>query len=60
MDGIIGKNTLSVINNCEAKALFDAIKMARIRYYHTIARSGQNHKFLNGWLRRINAIEFEG
>ena len=58
MDGIIGKHTLSVINNCEAKALFDTIKEARIRYYYTISKRGQNYKFLKGWLKRINAIVF--
>jgi lysozyme family protein len=60
MDGIIGKQTLYIINGCEPKALFDAIKMARIRYYHIIAQRGQNHKFLKGWLKRINSFEYEG
>ena len=59
MDGIIGKNTLSVIISCEPKALFDAIKAARIRYYYTIAKRGQNHKLLKGWLNRINSIVYE-
>jgi lysozyme family protein len=59
MDGIIGKQTLTAINSCEPKALFDEIKMARIRYYHIITKKGQNYKFLKGWLRRIDAIAFE-
>lgn len=58
MDGVIGKQTLSVINSCEPKALFDAIKIARIRYYHTIAKKGENAKFLKGWLKRIETILF--
>jgi len=60
MDGIIGKQTISAINSCEPKALFDAIKLARIRFYHTISKSGQNHKFLKGWLKRIDGIEYDG
>jgi lysozyme family protein len=58
MDGIIGKQTISAINSCVPKALFDAIKMARIRYYYIIAKRGQNHKFLRGWLKRIDEITF--
>jgi hypothetical protein len=50
---------LSAINACEPKTLFDAIKMARIRYYHTIAKKGENGKFLKGWLLRIEGIVFE-
>lgn len=58
MDGVIGKRTLSIINSCEARALFDAIKEARIRYYYTISKRGQNHKFLNGWLKRVESFEY--
>ncbi len=57
-DGIIGGKTIQAINACNAKALFEAIKKARIDYYHRIAQKGQNHKFLNGWLKRINSISY--
>jgi lysozyme family protein len=60
MDGIIGNQTLSVINSCEPRTLFIAIHRARVRYYHSIAKKGKNHLFLEGWLKRIGAIEFEG
>jgi lysozyme family protein len=60
MDGIIGWNTLTAINICEPKELFWEIKKARIRYYHSIAKKGRNHLFLEGWLKRIGSIEFEG
>ncbi len=58
MDGIIGIQTVAAINSCEPEMLFDAIKMALIHYYHIIAQKGQNHKFLKGWLRRVNSITF--
>lgn len=58
LDGIIGKNTVRAINSCPPELLFNAIKSARIHYYNTIAKRGQNQKFLKGWLRRINAISF--
>ncbi len=58
LDGIIGKNTIKAINSCPPELLFNTIKTARIHYYNTIAQRGQNHKFLKGWLRRIEAIQF--
>ncbi|WP_363320288.1 putative peptidoglycan-binding domain-containing protein [Plebeiibacterium marinum] len=58
LDGIIGKNTVKAINSCPSETLFNAIKSARIHYYITIAQKSQNHKFLKGWLRRIDSINF--
>lgn len=57
-DGVIGKLTAKTINNHNPSHLFRIIKHARIDFYHKIAKSGQNHKFLNGWLKRINSINF--
>ena len=58
LDGIIGKNTVKAINSCPPESLFNAIKSARIHYYNVIAQRGQNHNFLKGWLRRIDAIVY--
>ncbi len=58
MDGIIGNQTIAAINSCAPEQLFNAIKSARIHYYHIIAKKGQNQIFLKGWLRRINAFHF--
>ena len=58
MDGIIGRMTLAAIANCQPNELFWEIKKARIRYYHKIAKKGKNHLFLEGWLKRINKIEY--
>lgn len=60
LDGIIGKNTVKAINSCPPESLFNAIKSARVHYYYTIAKRGQNYKFLIGWLRRVDSIAFEG
>lgn len=59
LDGIIGFNTLTAINIREPKELFWKIKKARIKYYHSIAKKGKNHLFLEGWLKRIGSIKFE-
>nr|WP_321411487.1 glycosyl hydrolase 108 family protein [uncultured Carboxylicivirga sp.] len=58
MDGIIGNQTIAAINSCDPEQLFNAIKAARIHYYHVITRKDENAKFLEGWLRRINSFEF--
>ncbi len=58
MDGIIGNQTLSAINDCDPRTLFIAIHRARVRYYHSISKKGKNHLFLEGWLKRIGAIEY--
>lgn len=58
LDGIIGWNTLFAISEQDPKELFWEIKKARVRYYRSIAKKGKNHLFLEGWLKRIEAIEF--
>lgn len=57
-DGIIGKITTTLINDFDPEHLFKIIKHARINYYKAIAKKGQNAKFLNGWLKRINSINY--
>lgn len=59
-DGIIGPKTIAAINGKNPRHLFDIIKRYRESYYRELAEKGQNYKFLNGWLRRINSIFYEG
>jgi lysozyme family protein len=59
IDGIIGSRTIMEINTSESETLFKAIHKARVRYYHAIAKKGQNQQFLDGWLKRVGAIKFE-
>ena len=58
VDGIIGKHTLNIIDLIDPKALFGAIKEARVKYYQSIAKKGKNYKFLRGWLNRIGSIVY--
>ena len=58
IDGSIGSITAIAINRQDPKELFDAIKKERIAYYQKIAKLRQNGKFLVGWLRRINSINY--
>jgi len=58
-DGIIGKNTAKLINEANSEELFGNIKAARINFYHKISKKGMNYKFLKGWLKRIDSINYE-
>lgn len=56
-DGVVGPVTLSVINNRDPRQLFQDIYQARKRYYTQCKAAW---KYLNGWLRRLDAIRPEG
>lgn len=52
VDGIVGKQTITTANN--KKGVFEAYRNERRNYYRTIARKGNNSKFLKGWLNRVD------
>lgn len=60
IDGIMGMQTVTAINNCDPEQLFNAIKNARIDFYKRIAKKGDNAKFLRGWLKRIGQFNYVG
>lgn len=56
-DGIVGPKTLAAINTAQQEELFFRLRDARELYYR---RCRASWKYLNGWLRRLNAILPEG
>ena len=59
-DGIVGPVTLASINSYSPLPLFGQIKQARIKFLGSLAvNRPQNRKFINGWLRRVNSINYE-
>lgn len=56
-DGIVGPKTLAAINTAQQEELFARLHEARILYYR---RCRAAWKYLNGWLRRLNAILPDG
>lgn len=56
-DGIVGQITLSALNNAADLQLFNEIKNARVTYYKQCRGAW---KYLNGWMRRLNAILPDG
>lgn len=60
-DGIVGPITLAAVNASNPKDLFDKIHASRVAFVNDIVKNKPSQKkFIKGWLRRINAITFDG
>lgn len=62
VDGIVGPKTLHALNSyAPREELFSLIHYARVNFIEDIIRRNpKQSKFRKGWLRRINAITFDG
>lgn len=59
VDGIIGNQTINLINTLDQQKLFERIKQERKdRYINIVNLYPKNKKFLNGWINRINSFHF--
>ena len=59
LDGYIGNETISAINRCNAKQLFDALIKSRENYYRRLAEKYPSQaKFLKGWLHRTFSFNY--
>lgn len=56
-DGLVGPVTLKAINESDSSELFEKLYTARKEYYHNCRGAW---KYLNGWMRRLNAIKPDG
>ena len=55
VDGLIGKNTIRVSNECNAEDLRKEIEKERKSFYQSIVDSKPSQaKFLKGWLNRVD------
>lgn len=60
-DGIVGPKTLAALNQCDPKVLFSKIHTEREKFIDTIIRNRPtNAKYRKGWMRRLNAITYDG
>lgn len=58
-DGKVGVHTISAINSCDARGLFEQIRLAKIQFVNAIVvHDPTQKKFLKGWLNRINDFKF--
>lgn len=60
-DGIVGKITLSTLNQVNPKEFFQLLKETRIQFIDDICSNDPTQEvFRKGWLNRINDIRFVG
>jgi lysozyme family protein len=60
VDGVIGPNTIAIINDANPHLLFDGFKDARKDYYIRLAERKPKLKvFLKGWLNRVEAFKYD-
>lgn len=58
-DGIVGPKTLAALNSVDAKVFFDQMKVEREMFFRRIVEAKPTQKkFLKGWLRRLNGIQW--
>ena len=58
-DGIVGEKTLAALNAQDSKTFFAKLQKRREQYLRDICVSRPtNSKFLKGWLRRLNSIQY--
>lgn len=57
-DGIVGPITLDALNSGDHRKTFEALKEMRKNWLIQIAKRGNNKKFLDGWLRRLDSIQY--
>lgn len=59
VDGIVGSKTISALNSQDPRELFDKIHNRRREYLESICKCRiANQKFLRGWLRRLDSIQY--
>lgn len=56
-DGIVGPKTLSKFNSMKGEKLFKLLWEQREKFLRSIGK-GNNAVFLNGWLRRLNSVQY--
>ena len=58
-DGIVGPKTLALLNQAPAIGVFRKLWVMRYNWLHDIAKTGNNKKFLTGWMNRLNDHKFK-
>lgn len=58
-DGIVGPKTLAALNAYPSVGVFRKLWSMRYSWLHQIAQSGNNKKYLRGWLNRLNDIKYK-
>ena len=58
-DGVVGPKTIAALNATDYEDFFNKIKARRVQFFKDIvAKDPSQSVFLNGWLRRLNSINW--
>jgi lysozyme family protein len=58
-DGIVGQKTLDALNAQDPRKFFERLQARRRQYlYDNVRKVPKNQKFLKGWLRRLEYIQY--
>lgn len=58
VDGIVGPKTLAALNASPSTGVFRRLWSMRYVWLTQIAKTGNNQKYLRGWLNRLNDIQY--
>lgn len=59
VDGVVGAKTLAALNKQSPQTFFNSLKARRRQYLNDLCRRKPSQKkFLKGWLRRLNSIQY--
>lgn len=59
-DGVVGPNTIGMLNFQDQKILFDKIFEARLKFLNDIVKNNPSQKkFIIGWTNRLNDFKFQ-
>lgn len=57
-DGVIGQVTMNAVAKVDAMTLIERFSAAKTAFYQSlVARDASQHKFIKGWLARVDAVE---
>lgn len=59
VDGVVGAKTITAVNAHDGRELFDDLKEERKNFLTRIATGGKK-KYLQGWLNRVNDLDYFG
>ena len=58
-DGIVGPKTIKALNDVYASSFFERLRKRRLQFIDNIIKNNPSQKrFMAGWYRRINAINY--
>jgi lysozyme family protein len=59
-DGKFGPQTLASLNASDGQTTFNALKAARIAFYHAVVTAHpEDQKFMSNWLQRTNSFQYK-